>query len=136
MNVVNFILGGFFLHCARMRDRGYWASHRYRSIFLRQNVFGIQRLSSKYEISVDLAYPVRDAASTILSGLIGYGTLFLIAEVQLVIQLAIGALVFLISYLISAPLVEGLVYSNFETLREFVNKIPISFPIFDFFIEL
>lgn len=75
-------------------------------------------------------------ASTILSGLIGYGTLFLIAEVQLVIQLAIGALVFLISYLISAPLVEGLVYSNFETLREFVNKIPISFPIFDFFIEL
>lgn len=101
-----------------------------------QNIYGLQRLHSRYEISIDLTHVVRVAASTIFSGLIGYGTLFLIAEAHIVIQLAIGASVFLVSYLILAPLMGALVHSDLENLRELVNKSPISFPIFDFFIDL
>ena len=136
LNVVNFILGVSLCTVLawEMGVTGLLIGIVLSS--LGQNMFGLQRLSSKYEISVDLAHAVRVATSTILSGLIGYGTLFLIAEAHMVIQLVIGALVFLISYLILAPLTGALIHSDLENLRELVNKSPISFPIFDFFIEL
>jgi stage V sporulation protein B len=136
LNVVNFILGVSLCTVLawKMGVAGLLIGIVLSS--MGQNIFGLQRLRSKYDISVDLVHVVRVTVSTIFSGLIGYGTLFLIKEAHLLIQLVAGASVFLLSYLIVAPLTGALVHADLRNLRELVNKSPISFPIFDFFIDL
>lgn len=73
------------------------------------NIFGLYRVHSKYLIYLDPIHVVKVAASTILSGLSGYALLLILEEAYKIIQLVAGATVFLLSYLLVAPLTGAFV---------------------------